>query len=395
MEDKKCANRDKTEEYFNINNLLKLKRQMKNLNTKLEQLKGFTSNVSDPSKLEKIQIQIGELNSEYRLLRNTLYVTASEEFKTCVLDGDFCLTGTCIANILDTTTDYVLRKLKTEVDYVHLPLKVINIRKLLDRADEIGVIDNLDTFKSFVYMSKEIFFSKNSFIEFLKNNLYEVGKKSVFSVQISDFVNKTDEDVSYDELEQLVSKFINKYSKSYEYEDSITSEVAKDIVDFKIDLLRSSTLKKYLEEQKKEFLILDFYSSLKIKYNLEDISEIENIEECKEELYKFNNYYHTNPFSFSKYKSVIPIQDIQVNRLVSRMPHVKFHLKTKDNSKPIALFFIKQEGVYSKTNYDGSRGFKIDLDSNIVYLNLDASTNEANLKVALNNYLIENYTGLL
>ena len=259
--------------------------------------------------------------------------------------------------------------------------------------DEVGEIAEIDVFRSFIYRDKEIFFSKSSFIDFLKNNLYEVGKKSLFSVNITDFINKIDEDINYNELEQLVGKFINKYSKNYEYEDSIDEYTAKDIVNFKVDLVRSSTLKKYLEDRKKDFLISGFNRSLEKKYGLSDISDIEKNEYCIEELSNFNKYYHTNSFIFSRYKSVIPIQDIQVNRLVSKTSHVKYHLKTKDNSKPIALFYIEPNTLFSKSNYDGCRGFKIDKD--IVFLNLDASTNEDSLNLALNNYLIKNYTGIV
>ena len=117
MEDKKCANKNRTKDYFDIDNLVKLKEQIINLKKQLEKLnKNIKNERLNDSDREKLEIKIGELYSELSLIKQTLYTRASKSFNDCVIKGDFCLTGTCIANILDTTTDYVLRKLKSEVD---------------------------------------------------------------------------------------------------------------------------------------------------------------------------------------------------------------------------------------------------------------------------------------
>lgn len=392
MTDKKCANKDRSSELIDYNGILTLKRDLKIAKTEMEKLEKKINlavrNDKPIGHIERLETELGVKRREYMDLSLTYKQCVGDIFEQLVLEGDFNLTSTCIARILDTTTDYVTRKLKTEIEYINLPLELFNLNEVILENK------NIDVYKSHIYRDKMLFFSKTSFIEFLKSNLYEVSEKNIYPFDISPFLNSINGEVDLDYLTVLVSKFINKYTKSYEYENPVLYETASDIANSNIDLVRSSTIKRFLEDKFKFHKSMCIEDDILDKYDLDTIEDIENNNEKAFNDYKqLEGYYYMNrDMDILSYKNVITVQDVQVNRYMATKPHIKYHLKTGDSSKPVALFFIKEdEGTYSSSKYDGRRKFYISLEYGLVRIALDKASVKINLEENLNKFLLNNY----
>lgn len=392
MTDKKCANKDRTSELINYNDILTLKINLKIAKTEMEKLEKKVNlairNDKPIGHIERLEAELGVKRREYMELSLTYKQCVGDIFERLVLEGDFNLTSTCIARILDTTTDYVTRKLKTDIEYINLPLELFNLNEVILENQ------NIDVYKSHIYRDKMLFFSKTSFIEFLKNNLYEVSEKNIYPFDISPFLKSINGEVDLDYLTVLVSKFINKYTKSYEYENPVLYETASDIANSNIDLVRSSTIKRFLEDKFKFHKSMCIEDDILNKYDLDTIEDIDyNNEKAFNDYKQLEGYYYMNrDMDILSYKNVITVQDVQVNRYMATKPHIKYHLKTGDSSKPVALFFIKEdEGTYSSGKYDGRRKFYISLEDGSVKIALDKASVKINLEENLNKFLLNNY----
>ncbi|MBP3929480.1 MAG: hypothetical protein J6D47_07945 [Peptostreptococcaceae bacterium] len=392
MTDKKCANKDRTSELINYNDILTLKINLKIAKTEMEKLEKKVNlairNDKPIGHIERLETELGVKRREYMELSLTYKQCVGDIFERLVLEGDFNLTSTCIARILDTTTDYVTRKLKTEIEYINLPLELFNLNEAILENK------NIDVYKSHIYRDKMLFFSKKSFIEFLKNNLYEVGEKDIYPFDISPFLNSINGGVDLDHLTMLVSMFINKYTKSYEYENPVLYQTASDIANSNIDLVRSSTIKRFLEVEFASYKSMCIKDDILDKYDLDAIDDIEhNNKKAFNDYKQLESYYYMNRRGdILTYKNVITVQDVQVNRYMATKPHIKYHLKTGDSSKPVALFFIKEdEGTYSSGKYDGRRKFYISLEDGSVKIALDKASVKINLEENLNKFLLNNY----
>lgn len=388
MDTKKCANKDKTKDFFNLDIILDLRKDIKNSRKNIYSLEKKLEHVLEKrNNPDSIREKLINENLKYEKHLNKYESYVDSKFFDLVINGDFNLTSTCIARILDTTNDYVTRNLKSKIEYIYLPLKLFNVNDILYRNKEIEV------YKHNIYKDKELFFSESSFLKFIKNNIYEVGDKVIYPFDISKFFETVTDEIDLDQLCRLISKFINKYTKTYEYESPISYETALSIVNSDIDLVRSSTVKRFLEHNAKTHKLLAINNAIMRKYDLESIEDVIDNESAFIDFVNSKEYYYDNHTSeIIKYKNVIPVQDIQVNRYLAKIPHVKYHLKTEDSSKPIALFDIKENEIkVSKNKYDGSRNFTINTEFNLVKIALDKTCNKDNIEKELNEFLLSNY----
>ncbi len=384
----KCA-RNKTDNFFDLEAMLGSKKKSREALQNLKEAERFReSDRIAEHEIKKYSDLIVEYQEEIDELSREIESNTVTPFLKTVVNGDYSLTSTCIAKILDISTDYVTRKLKNHVDHIHLPLKYFDVNKILNERSDIS------TFEKLVYADKELFFSKYSFIEFLESNLYEVGQKEFYEVNVSVFLGKTDGDINIAALERTILSFLNKYTKVYEYETPVSGDVSKSLADFDIDLVRSSTLKMFLERDMVDFKIHGYQQQLLGEYGLNSIDDFNKSEDCLSEERRILTYFNSckkvafNPLS---YKSIVTIQDVQVNRFVSRFEHTKYHLKLENSARPVALFYFHDFSSFSKINYGALTSCRIDLGNKIVNLNLDTSLIKTNIEKDLNNFLIKNY----
>ena len=325
------------------------------------------------NKIIEIDIEIKKINSE--LLKDKHNDDLIEEKKDLLLEkhklkelqeelesdlvifainNGYDVTTEDVAIILDSTTDYVTRKLKQDIEHINIPF---------DAYKHISDFNKFNILEIYNLHKKSIFFYKEDFKYFLKKHLFNLEDEVDLFFDISDI--NLDADTIIKESEA----YLNSKLKKYEFTNHIDDEELEKILNGSIRLSKLSTIKALVYQIK---ITNDSNNMRKMISRIceENLLDIERDWDILKKQYKLiDNFYSKEQMNLDKKTSII--HDMQVHRFIESSGYTKYNFVY--SGKGMAL-------------YDTASGFDV-TDEEVKHKKSSNCINEGKLKIKVLNAL--------
>ena len=249
----------------------------------------------DIEELDKEIKQLTETKEECIQRKRTL----QKECVTKAFESGYTVTTEDIAIALDSTSDFVTRKLKNDIEHITLPFSCENY------------IDNFNTFNIVniaSFSKKNILFNRECVIDFFREHIYESTASEGFNY--ADNSNR----------KGLTLEEITHFSLRDGKWTCLSREQAEQILNREIDLIKSTTLKSLIYDKLIQNKVTEMERLLvKLAARNESITD-EEIEKQKEiiEQYKCECL---NPHS----KRRLLVHDMQIKRYIKTINPRRFN----------------------------------------------------------------------
>lgn len=352
------------------NNLIKLKLKEEDLNKAYKELKKDKSNnIKEIKQIEKDRLlnlkAIEEMEAEITQKEDDLVHFA--------IHNGYDITTEDIAIILDSTTDYVTRKLKQEIEH-------INIKKF-ETEENILNFNKFNILEIYKLDQKSIFFYREDVKEFIKNHLFNVEEKTVK-------LNMEGIDLDRNTILEESKKYLKEKAKRYKFNTPVTDEIANKIMNKEIVLSKASTVRTLVYQYK---VIKD---AIKMKKIIQKIYK-DNLGLIKDEVileqYKLLNEYTEYERPNFTDKKISIIHDMQVQRYIKANGYTKYNFVY--SNKALALFDTTK--AFGKNAADeieiiAADDKKLEIDSvenGILTINVPEALIHDNLENEIRNHL--------
>lgn len=290
------------------NEIKEIDKEIKNINTEL---------LKDKNNNELIEEKKELVSSKHKLkeLQNKL----ESDLVSFAITNGYDVTTEDVAILLDSTTDFVTRKLKGEIEHINIPF---------DAYKHISNFNKFNILEIYNLHKKSIFFYREDFKEFLKKNIFNLDDEVELLFDISDI--NLDEDTIIRETEA----YLNSKIKKYEFTKHIDDETLEKILSGSIRLSKLSTIKAMVYEMK---IINDSSNMEKMisricEENLLDIDR--DIDIIKKQYELIDNFQKKEQRSLDKKTSII--HDMQVHRFIKSRGYTKYNFV--QSGKGMALY---------------------------------------------------------
>lgn len=319
-------------EYLSMENEIREQRsnEMKKYITSLEDDLMDAWGSKDKDKIENIS----EILEEYRSKANEeqkVSISMIENSWGAIYKGtlnawidNYNLASDDIAYYLSQSTQWVTRELENSLDYI----KVMRPHIFFSLNYYFTVTQQQ------YFCKKKYLYNIDSFKDLIKSNLKEVDRTIPL---------KIDMDLSKDEEERLLS-IINEIRDESSNENNVSCETVSKIISKEIELLSIAALKeKYLNDQIKlnvERMKKKLYLGVKI-----------GVISKERKLFEEHQIDRYKKIELDRIKNSITIYNQQIYRYLDSTSHTKYHLYFNDNKKPLVLYSIDENEVYSNYKY--------------------------------------------
>lgn len=318
------------------NRITELKNTEKELDKTIKELLKDKENNQD--KLEELENDKLNNSTEIHKTKELLY---KEENKLVIfaIRNNYDITTEDIAIMLDSTTDFVTRKLKQEIEHINIKFEA---------KDHIFDFNKFNITEICKLDQKSIFFNRDDVKEFMKKHLFNVGEEVLVTLNIENI------NLDKDKIFEETKKYLKEKSKRYDFHTHIDDETVEKIMNNEIELSKASSIKWIVYER--QFL----KNIAKMKKTVKEIY-IDNKGMIKDEViseqYKRIEDYIEQETSniFGKKASII--HDMQVQRFIKSRGYTKYNFVY--SNKAIALYDTTKD-YYNRDSLNEEQSSKIE-----------------------------------
>lgn len=318
------------------NRITELKNKEKELDRTIKELLKDKENNQD--KLEELEND--KLNNSTEILKvKELLHKEENNLVIFAIRNNYDITTEDIAVMIDSTTDFVTRKLKQEIEHINIKFEarehIFDFNKF--NVTEICKLDQ-----------KSIFFNRDDVKEFMKKHLFNVEEEVLLTLNIENI------NLDKDKIFEETKKYLKEKSKRYDFHTHIDDETVEKIMNNEIELSKASSIKFIVYERQVLKNIAKMRKTIKEIY-VDNKGMIKD--EVISEQYKRIDDYIEQESSNTFGKKVSIIHDMQVQRFIKSRGYTKYNFVY--SNKAIALYDTTKN-YYDRDSLNEEQSSKIE-----------------------------------
>lgn len=283
-----------------------------------QQLKEMIKLKDKAKDIKKIQLEIESLNKSKAKLNIEVDKLEDELTYYAIMNG-YNVTTEDIAIMLDSTTDFVTRKLKDSIEHINV--------KPFDASESILNFKKFNILEIQKLDRKGIFFYKEDVKKFIKEHTFNIQEEVDVEVEIKDM------DINKDDALNKINRYLKSKMKRYEFHTSIDDTTADKILNNEIQLSKASTIKAFVYQAHIDKNCSKMLKQIKRIYKESLFTLDEDI--LREQINLVKDYKERGRDSLL-YKNGAIIHDAQVKRYIENSGYTKYYFIY--SNKAIALY---------------------------------------------------------